>query len=153
MTATEEFQNAHGGRWALIANGPEFPAALTAVNIPILLEITDLEPEVIASPSGNVILARLQGQLRHERALLELAIVHPDMTSDLPASDYLTPEEDAAALEAADKQDSKTGAHRAGGSLAEWFNPPPEPAPETLKAETLTTEISKPKRKRTRRKT
>lgn len=123
MTPTQLFQKRHGARWAAIARGPELTDALLTVNAGLFEEILALTPEQIASPSGNVILAKLQGQLKHEQALVNLSEIHPDILNDLPESDYADPQDEAE--QAADAQDQATG-----GSFHEWIAAAPAPLPQ-----------------------
>lgn len=89
MTATEEFQSRHGERWAHVVNDPSFTDALLTVNVGLLDKIKQLTPEQTASPMGNIMLARLQGALDHERELIALSILLPDISSsDLGQETY-----------------------------------------------------------------
>lgn len=94
MTPAQDFQARHGANWAAIVNEPILNDALLTVNSGLLTEIAQMSPAEIASPSGNVVLAILKGQLMHERALIELSILQPDATSDLPAETYGEPQDD-----------------------------------------------------------
>lgn len=94
MTPTESFQSKHGAAWAAICNGPELTDALLTVNQSLLDEIVNLTPDRIASPAGNAILARLQGQLLHERALIDLSILETNLWGDLLESTYPDPSEE-----------------------------------------------------------
>lgn len=93
MTPIKEFQARHGRQWAEICSGPILGDALVTVNASLLDEITRMSPAEIAL-NGVVTLAKLQGQLLHERALIDLSIIHPDQSSDLPEPTYPNPEEE-----------------------------------------------------------
>lgn len=142
MTPSQLFQKQYGERWAAIAHGPELTGALLAVNAPLFNEIISLTPEQI-NASGNVILAQLQGQLKHERALIDLSIVHPVISSDLQTT-YPNPEDDLE--EQADTQDQQTG----GSPFNEWI----AEADSGFAAHSTEHVIKpKPKRKRKKKKT
>lgn len=67
--------------------------ALVTVNASLFDEIVHMTPEQI-SVNGVVTLSRLQGQLLHERALIDLSIVHPEPIGDLPDATYPNPEDE-----------------------------------------------------------
>lgn len=73
--------------------GPMLADALVTVNASLLSEITDMTPEQIQM-NGVVTLAKLQGQLKHERALIDLSIVQPDLYGAPPEETYPDPSED-----------------------------------------------------------
>lgn len=136
MTPEQIFQNRHGAEWAATCQKPVLTDALIAISSRIFEEIAGLSLEFIASTAGNAMLAKWQGWILHERALLDLSVLKPAGGNDLEAT-YADETEEA--LASADEQDQQTS-----GSLREWLKPsiPPEiPKP-----------TPKPKQKRKRRK-
>lgn len=101
--------------------------ALVTVNASLLHEITDMSPEQIQM-NGVVTLARLQGQLKHERALIDLSIVQPNPFGAPPEETYPDP------LEEAREAEETTTAQSGSSSVA--FQPFSEPlfTPEPPKA-------------------
>lgn len=137
MSPSEHFQTTHGPEWAGIVGSAAFTAALLLVNAETVQSVAKLTDDQIQA-QGQIILADLRGRLAHENALIDLSVIHPDLTNDLPASTYPNPEDEAAEEEAAAKGESDESP---GPSLRSW----------TEQVAPLAAESPEPKRTRTKK--
>jgi hypothetical protein len=113
ITDLEEFQAAYGGDWLKITQMPAFRAGLQLLNVRKLDEITSLSNEDI-DKHALLILSDLIGQLKHENNMFNL---HKEQSFRLPMDEevrYVSPEEEAAHQQLAEKFAQQTTKNRYG---------------------------------------